>query len=219
MTDEEIHDEFMYHYQLEAMKKEQLRQRVIQFMQTEEYKNFAWRSQTTRPNLDDDDWEEAYDAYRAFKDEFRERFKDWMTRQDEEAAKKRKTYAFTFTTNLSKEQIEADMMDACYRLYKQTTIPVRQGEAYLEYTEAGRPHIHGWYETEDGGRIFSKQFKRVWPTWGETRGQTKFAGGYHEEMKTNRYKGYAAGEDRVIIIKKIGEPLVYNAPPQSNPNS
>jgi len=130
-----------------------------------------------------------------------------------------KQYAFTFTTNLSKEQIETDMLDACYRLYKQQTVPVAEGEAYLEYTKEGRPHIHGWYETEDGGRIFSKIFKRCWPTWGETQGKTQFTGGYHEQMKTNRYKGYAAAEDRVIIIKKRGEPLVYNAPPQSHSNS
>lgn len=129
-----------------------------------------------------------------------------------------KQYAFTFTTNLMPNQIQADMVEACYRLYKQQTVPVAEGEAYLEYTEAGRPHIHGWYETEDGGRIFSKIFKRCWPTWGETAGKTQFTGGYHEQMKTNRYKGYAAAEDRVIIIKKRGEPTIYNAPSESLSN-
>lgn len=127
---------------------------------------------------------------------------------------KRKQYAFTFTTNLSKEEIEKEMIHSCHKLYLQKSCPISEGEAYLEYTEEGRPHIHGWYETEDGGRVFAKIFARCWPYWKEKRGVTKFAGGYHEVMKSQRYKGYSSGEERVICVKKKGEALVYNAPSQ-----
>lgn len=125
------------------------------------------------------------------------------------ADRKGKQYAFTFTTNKSKEEIESTMIESCYKLYRQQTCPIREGAAYLEYTEEGRPHIHGWYETEDGGRVFAKVFARCWPAWKEKRGLTKFAGGYHELLKTNRYKSYASCEERVICLKKENEPLVY----------
>lgn len=123
--------------------------------------------------------------------------------------RKSKQYAFTFTTNKSKEEIEREMIRSCYKLFRQTTVPIREGGAYLEYTEEGRPHIHGWYETEDGGRVFAKVFRRCWPAWSEKDRQTRFAGGYHEEMKVNRYKSYASAEERVICLKKENEPLVY----------
>lgn len=162
--------------------------------------------------------------------------KDWLSREYERASPlllketqehmehmrtehrevKRKQYAFTLTTNKSKEEIETTMIESCYKLYKQQTCPIREGEAYLEYTEEGRPHIHGWYETEDGGRVFAKVFARCWPAWKEKRGQTKFAGGYHEQMKTNRYKGYASAEGRVICRKKITEGLVIDAPSEES---
>ena len=124
-----------------------------------------------------------------------------------------KQFAFTFTTNLTKEQIQQDMVEAAHKLFRQQTVPIREGEAYLEYTEEGRPHIHGWYETEDGGRVFAKIFRRCWPYWGEKSGKTKFAGGYHEMMKTSRYKGYSASEGRVICIKKENDECIYNDAP------
>lgn len=127
-----------------------------------------------------------------------------------------KQYAFTFTTNKSKEEIQTTMIESCYKLYKQQTCPILEGEAYLEYTEEGRPHIHGWYETVDGGRVFAKVFARCWPAWKEKRGQTKFAGGYHEQMKTNRYKGYASAEGRVIVRKNKTEGLVIDAPSEES---
>lgn len=126
-----------------------------------------------------------------------------------------KQYAFTFTTNMTKEEIQDEMCDSAYKLFSQNTVPVRVGEAYLEYTEEGRPHIHGWYETQDGGRIFAKVFRRCWKYWGEKDKRTKFAGGYHEEMKSNRYKGYASSEGRLIVMKKEdaeGAHLFYEQP-------
>lgn len=113
-----------------------------------------------------------------------------------------KQFAFTFTTNKTKEEIEQEMCDSAHKLFVQKTVPVRAGEVYLEYTEEGRPHLHGWYETQDGGRIFAKTFRRCWQYWGEKDKRTKFAGGYHEEMKSNRYRGYASSEGRLIVMKK-----------------
>lgn len=117
-----------------------------------------------------------------------------------------KTFAFTFTTNLdTKLEIQKEMCESAFKLFQQKTTPVQEGEVFLEYTEAGRPHLHGWYQTEDGGRIFAKTFRRCWKYWGEKDRMKKFAGGYHEEMKTNRYIGYASSEGRRVVYKKKGE--------------
>lgn len=118
--------------------------------------------------------------------------------------KKETAYAFTFTTAAKPEgfvQAEEALIDAAERLYRQESVPIKEGAAFLEYGEDGRPHVHGWYQTEDGGRVFSKVFHRCWPEWAEKRGKTKFAGGYHEVMKSNRYIGYANAEGRCIVKK------------------
>lgn len=126
----------------------------------------------------------------------------------EHVPKNKKTFAFTLTTNGDDVAVEeTKLINAVYKLYTQQTVPVSEGEAYLEYTEQGRPHIHGWYMTCDGGRIFSKVFQRCWELWGEKRGQTQFRGGYHEEMKSNRYRGYASAEGRKVISKNINSPV------------
>jgi len=105
------------------------------------------------------------------------------------------------------------MVEAAHKLFRQQTVPILEGEAYLEYTEEGRLHIHAWYETDDGGRVFAKIFRRCWQYWGEKSGKTKFAGGYHEQMKTARYKGYSASEGRVICSKKENQECIYNDAP------
>lgn len=121
-----------------------------------------------------------------------------------EKAKKR--FAFTFTTNQNTQlEIQKQMCESAYKLFTQETTPVSRGEVYLEYTEAGRPHLHGWYETQDGGRVFAKVFRRCWQYWGEKDRMKMFPGGYHEEMKGERYKAYASSEGRLIISKKEGE--------------
>lgn len=131
-------------------------------------------------------------------------------RAEHSASTKKKTFAFTFTTNKdTKLEIQKDMCCSAWKLFQQKTIPVEEGEVYLEYTEQGRPHLHGWYVTEDGGRIFAKVFHRCWPSWGEKARQTKFAGGYHELMKTNRYIGYASSEARLVVSKKKDADAVY----------
>jgi len=126
--------------------------------------------------------------------------------------KKSKTYAFTFTTNLdTKLEVQQEMCGSAWKLFQQRTTPVEEGEVYLEYTEEGRPHLHGWYVTQDGGRIFAKTFRRCWRYWGEKARQTKFAGGYHELMKTQRYKGYSSTEERLVVMKKKDADAVYYA--------
>lgn len=123
----------------------------------------------------------------------------------------KKQFAFTLTTNSDdRASAQSQLCFAVLRLFEQRTNPIAQGGAWLEYTEAGRPHIHGWYETKDGGRVFAKTFARCWPLWKEKRGLTRFGGGYHEEMKTNRYLAYASAEGREVIRKNLNEPFIFN---------
>lgn len=124
--------------------------------------------------------------------------------------KKKKKFAFTFTTNLNtKLEVQKEMCYSAWKLFQQNTTPVEEGEVYLEYTEEGRPHLHGWYVCRDGGRIFAKTFRRCWPSWGEKARQTRFAGGYHEEIKSERYQGYASEEGRLILKKEKDKDLIY----------
>lgn len=132
----------------------------------------------------------------------------FMAHLHEHIPKPVKKYAFTFTTNGNDVSVERDKLhNATVKLFTQQTVPIQEGGAWLEYTEAGRPHIHGWYTTIDGGRVFSKVFQRCWHLWGEKKGLTKFPGGFHEVMKTDRYIGYASAEGRLICSKvKDAEP-------------
>lgn len=126
--------------------------------------------------------------------------------------KPRHRYAFTFTTNGNNVMSEqGDLCYAAHKLFHQNSCPIREGGAWLEYTESGRPHIHGWYETEDGGRVFSKVFQRSWHLWKEKRGLKEFPGGYHAEIKSDRYLGYASAEGRQYISKKANERPVVNS--------
>jgi len=136
---------------------------------------------------------------------------DWDGARRHVGAAKKKTFAFTFTTNLdTKLEVQKEMCSAAWKLFQQKTTPVSQGQVYLEYTEQGRPHLHGWYETEDGGRIFAKTFRRCWPPWGEKARQTRFAGGFHELMKTNRYIGYSSSEGRLVVSKQPNADVFYH---------
>lgn len=125
--------------------------------------------------------------------------------------KPKRKYAFTFTTGEdTKLEIQKEMCEAAYKLYTQKSKEIARGEVYLEYTENNRPHLHGWYETEDGGRVYSKIFKRIWPTWGEGKSnRADFIGGYHKEMASEQYKKYASDEGRRLIFKE-GTELDYD---------
>lgn len=112
-------------------------------------------------------------------------------------------YAFTLTSNIQdptlfKEE-EEKMCIAATKILSQQTNPVKEGEAYLEYTDKGVPHIHGWYSTEKGGRIYAKIFKRHWSLWNEDKRIGKgHQGGYHEKQKSSQYSKYASAEGRLI---------------------
>jgi len=137
------------------------------------------------------------------------RFKKEWTALQEAKIKKSTKYAFTFTTNAHNDdwvQAEQDMIKACHKLYTQTTCTIAQGDAYLEYTHDGRPHIHGWYQTESGGRVYAKVFERIWKIWDEDKRQGKgHQGGFHERVKSLNYEKYAAAEERWICGKLDGE--------------
>jgi len=117
-------------------------------------------------------------------------------------------YAFTFTTNAHCDDwvaTEQDMIKACHKLYSQSTCPIKQGDAYLEYTHDGRPHIHGWYQTDTGGRVYAKVFERIWKLWDEGKKQGKgFQGGFHEKVKSLNYERYASAEERKVCGKENG---------------
>lgn len=197
---------------LERAKQRKLQEMAEQYARTQRARDYyRLHEEPPRPSLEDD--EDAWERWRCFKVGLTEDFRQWLHEMEAEAAKKRKQFAFTLTTN--ETDVTSEICSAAHKVFAQKTVPVRQGEAYLEYTKEGRPHIHGWYETENGGRIFSKVFHRCWPLWQEKRGQTKFGGGFHEEIKTSRYKDYASCEGRVICIKNINADLVYNAPSEA----
>lgn len=160
------------------------------------------------------DFPERYDLYKDFTKALFQLYDEdkqlLMERKRDEEIKRTK-YAWTFTTNLMPSQIQEDMCYAVLRLMTQKTNPVRQGEAYLEYTKEGRPHIHGWYETQSGGRIYAKTFARAWSYWGEKKGLREFPGGYHEVMKSQMYRQYASDEGRLIFKKEIYGEYIFNA--------
>lgn len=99
-------------------------------------------------------------------------------------------FAFTLTKSPKDPQSVGDMLKAAKKLMTQQSCPVKKYSWYLEYgqtDDAGlpsHPHIHGMYETETGGRIEIKHFKRAWTIWGETRGSgPSFRGGFHQPVK------------------------------------
>jgi len=119
--------------------------------------------------------------------------------------KKETKWAFTLTTNeTNHEEQEIKMKNAVYSLFQQKSCPILQGEAYLEYCDDGKPHIHGWYRREGGHRVYAKVFKRAWPLWDENKRMGKgHQGGYHHEAG-DKYEGYASVEGRCIYKMENG---------------
>jgi len=102
-------------------------------------------------------------------------------------------HAFTLTMSPTDIQTEDDMIRAADKLMKQTSCPVKKYAWYLEHKENERhPHIHGIYETETGGRIEAKHFKRAWPIWNEKQKLGMgFRGGYHRPvLESKEYLTY-----------------------------
>lgn len=94
--------------------------------------------------------------------------------------------AFAFTLTMSPEDglTEEDMVCAVQKIMAQESCPVKKFAWYLEYVDGKHPHIHGLYETESGGRIESKHFRRAWPIWNEKKKLGfGFRGGYHRPVK------------------------------------
>lgn len=106
-------------------------------------------------------------------------------------------FAFTLTKSPTDDLTEEDMIKAVRKLMAQKSCPVKQYAWYLEYGDVENkthPHIHGIYETETGGKIEKKHFKRAWPIWDPAvRCGAGFRGGYHREVMLNEnYQSYIA---------------------------
>lgn len=155
--------------------------------------------------LHEEKWDFILDDEDAINASLGNRLKQWreiQTKKEKASKASLREWAFTFTTNKSPSEFQDEeraMIDATQRLFSQQSQPILEGSAYLEYTDAGAPHIHGWYRLAGGGRLYAKQFKRVWRLWNEDvklgRGHQ---GGYHAPAG-DKYKGYAAVEGRKIV--------------------
>lgn len=92
-------------------------------------------------------------------------------------------FAGTLTMSPDDDLTKDDMIGAIHKVMHQKSCPVKRFVWYLEYTEAGLPHIHFMYETESGGRIEAKHFKRAWKIWNEnSRCGSGHRGGYHRPV-------------------------------------
>lgn len=96
-------------------------------------------------------------------------------------------FAFTITASPADKLSKDDMVNAVRKVMAQKSCPVKYYAWYLEYGDMENethPHIHGMYETESGGRIEAKHFKRAWKIWDEKqRLGAGFRGGYHRPVR------------------------------------
>lgn len=107
-------------------------------------------------------------------------------------------FAFTLTKSPKDPLTVGDMLTAVRKVMHQKSCPVKQYAWY--YEEKGRdengdpihPHIHGMYETESGGRIETKHWKRAWSIWDPAKPMgAGFKGGYHRPVKSDeKYAQY-----------------------------
>jgi len=102
-------------------------------------------------------------------------------------------WAFTLTYSPADNLTEEDLIKAARKIVSQKSNPVKGFAWYLEYRDPetkGGPHIHGMYETESGGRIETKHWKRAWPIWDQNVPLgAGFRGGYHRPVRSD--EGYA----------------------------
>lgn len=109
-------------------------------------------------------------------------------------------FAFTLTFSPNDNLTKEDLLVAVRKLMGQKSCPVKTYAWYLEYGDMENqthPHIHGMYETETGGRIEAKHFKRAWKIWDEKQrlGQG-FRGGYHRPVRDKEaYSDYIGKYD------------------------
>lgn len=123
-------------------------------------------------------------------------------------------FAFTLTKSPKDDLSVGDMLKAVRKVMSQKSCPVTKYAWY--YEDKGRdsnddpihPHIHGMYETETGGRIERKHWKRAWAIWGEgdptLRMGAGFRGGYHREVRSDeRYEQYIKKDDGMTESKGL----------------
>lgn len=135
----------------------------------------------------------------------KQRFKAWLNHIDSFHKRLSKShvgngapqgrFAFTITASPTDGLTKEDMIKAVRKLMAQKSCPVKYYAWYLEYgdlEEQTHPHIHGLYETDTGGRIEAKHFKRAWKIWDEkVRLGAGFRGGYHRPVRDNEaYSDY-----------------------------
>lgn len=108
-------------------------------------------------------------------------------------------FAGTLTMSPTDATNENEMCAAIQKIFTQQTVPVKRYAWYLEYTDAKLPHVHFIYETNTGGRIHAKIFKRYWKTWDEKIKQGKgFRGGYHKNVESETaYTEYIAKDANI----------------------
>lgn len=80
-------------------------------------------------------------------------------------------------------------IDKLTRYYKDEII---EFHAIGEYTEAGRAHVHCYYELDGGVKITDKNFKRAWKHWAPTKKLgTGHQGGHHANVRSKSdFLGY-----------------------------
>lgn len=122
-------------------------------------------------------------------------------------------FAFTLTKSPKDPLTVGDMLAAVRKVMAQKSCPVKRYAWY--YEDKGRdefgdpihPHFHGIYETESGGRIERKHWKRAWSIWDENKPMgAGFQGGYHRPVKAEEgYKDYIKKDGRMSETKGMDE--------------
>lgn len=94
-------------------------------------------------------------------------------------------WAGTLTMSPNDHTNENEMVHAMTKIFSQQTCPVKRYVWYVEQTDNGMPHIHFIYETDAGGRIHQKVFKRYWKIWDESQKIGRgHRGGYHKPVES-----------------------------------
>lgn len=113
------------------------------------------------------------------------------------------TYGEHFADPEEAKRVMAQAIDRLTRYYKDEII---EFHAVGEYTQAGRPHIHGWYHLNDGLKITDKNFKRAYPPWNPKRKLGKgFEGGHHATIeRVSDFHGYTEKHlEEAWLVKDI----------------
>lgn len=105
-------------------------------------------------------------------------------------------WAFTVTKSPKDPYSVGDMLIAVRKVMSQKSCPVVKYVWYYEdkgkdeFGDPIHPHIHGIYETDTGGRVERKHWKRAWSIWDESKPMgSGFRGGYHRPIRSE--EGYS----------------------------